>query len=299
MAPKQSTLAKDAVVENKMAKKFQEIVERCRKIPDSVRLHPDSVLVHPRNRSGQAPNIQYIHRTLGPNLMKQGYDPKRPHDGYVVELQDANAKKEVMEYNRKIGTHKVGLMPPIHDDMVKYAALGGNHLTLTLRLFKHNVTSPITGVTFQAPSSDNELKQVIDLGHRYVVLDGAKMTKEDCDVVSKWLNSDQDQNQSSGSAQLIRTLLDLCREESKRSSLVKVSNLISKFAAQSVVKIHSNVLGAYSRWILELGGGDYCEESLAFHAQHVNPTTLTVSPNWFEDLTKVLIFFCSLCFSCS
>ena len=260
MAPKQSTLAKDAVIENKMAKRFQEIIDRCRKIPDAVRVNPDSILVHPRNRNGQPPNIPYIHRTLGANLMKQGYDPKRPHDGYVVEITDSNFKKEVMDFNRQIGMHKVGLMPPIHEDVVKYAALGGNHLAIALRLFKHNVTSPITGVTFKAPSSDAELQQVVEVGHRYVILDGSKMSKEDCQIVSKCLNSDQDQNQSSGSAQLIRTLLDLCREESKKSSLVKVSNLISRFAAQSVVKIHANVLGSYSRWILELGGGEYCEE---------------------------------------
>ena len=291
MAPKQSMPVKDAVIESKMAKRFQDIVERCRKVPDSVRVNPDCILVHPRNRNGQQPNIPYIHRTLAANLMSQGFDPKRPHDGYLVEIVDPGFKKEVMEYNRMIGMRKVGLMPPIHDDMVRYAALGGNHLTITLRLFKHAVTSPITGVTFKASDSDTELKQVIELGHRYVILDGSKMSKDDCEIVSRWLNSDQDQNQASGSAQLLRTLLDICRDEMKKTTLVKVSNLISKFASQSVVKIHANVLGSYSKWVLELGGGEYCEEFLSFHAQHVNPTTLTVSPNWFEDLTKV-VFFC-------
>ena len=285
MAPKASAVAKDLVLEAKLAKQFNDIVQKHRKLPEPIRVPCDQILVHPRNRQGQPPNTQYIHKSLCPNLMSQGFDPNRPSVGYLVELSNDAIKKQVVDFNKSLAK-QTGVMPPIFDDTARYACLGGNHLTISMRLMKHNTVSPITGQMLTVPAGDEELKKVVEVGHRYVVLKPDELTDAEAELISRWLNTDQDQNQSSGRAMVIRSLIDICAKEMTKSSIVRVSNIIAKYNQQSCVKIPANVLGCFSKWILELGAGSYCEEFLKFHAMHVNPITLTVAPNFFEDVTK-------------
>ena len=278
---------KDKMIEDKVAKRFAQIIERHRKHPDPVRIQCDAILAHPRNRNGHAPNIQYIHRTLIPNIISQGFDPKRPNHGYLVELTNEKQKERVLNFNRAFGSHKSGVLPPIFDENVKYACLGGNHLTISLRMLKHQVHSSITGQRMVAPDSDVELQQVINLGHTYIVLDGDSLSDSDAELVSRWLNSDQDQNQASGTAMVMRSLTDLIRLEKKQCAQVRISTVIAKFSTQSCLKIPSNTLGYLTRWIIELGAEGYVDELLDFHSECVNPNTMMVAPLWFEDLTKV------------
>ena len=67
---------------------------------------------------------------------------------------------------------------------------------------------------------------------------------------------------------------------------LKISTIIAKYSQSSAVKVPANILGALIRWVMELGAGSYCDEFLDYHSEHVNPTTLAVTPNWLEELTK-------------
>lgn len=292
--PKTVAPQKDNFVEAKLAKRFQTIVELRRKHPEPIRVPCDAILTHPRNRQGHAPNVQYIHKSLVPNLISQGFDPQRPHDGFLVELQNDSFKEEVLKFNKDFASNQNGVFPPIFDSSVKYACLGGNHLTIALRLFKHQVTSSITGQQIRASPEDAELSQVLTLGHKYIILDSS-VTNEEAELISRWLNSDQDQNQASGTAMLLRTLTDIVKKEKESCSQIKVSNVISKFSSQSCLKIPTNTLGSLSRWVIEMGADDYCEEFLSFHSEAVNPLTLSVAPGWFEELTKARVMASILC----
>ena len=293
MSPKAQPVpvaTKDNAVTMKLAARYQQIIETHKVISEPVRVTPDSIVVHHRNRAGQAPNIQYIHRTLCPNLMSQGFDPSRPHPGVLVELKSEKAKEKALGFNRDmVSSTAAGILPPLIEDKVRYACLGGNHLTLSLRLMKHEVQSGVTGQRLRAPITDNELQNVITHGHKYLVLNGDTLTDEEAEVVSRWLNSDQDQNQASGGAMLLRQLVDLCKKEMTLGRQVSIGSVIAKFAQTPTVKVPASVLGALTRWVLELGAGSYCTEFLDWYSEHVNPTVLSVSPNWFDELVKASV----------
>ena len=41
---------------------------------------------------------------------------------------------------------------------------------------------------------DKDLDFVLENGHEWVILDGEKLTKEDCEEISEWYNADQNTN---------------------------------------------------------------------------------------------------------
>ena len=137
MSPKAQPMpgaTNDPVVTTKMAVRYQQIIDTRKVMSEPVRVTPDAIIIHHRNRAGQAPNIQYIHRTLCPNLMSQGFDPSRPHPGALVKLKSEKAKEKALAFNRNmVSSTAAGILPPLIEDKVRYACLGGNHLTLSLR----------------------------------------------------------------------------------------------------------------------------------------------------------------------
>ena len=175
------------------------------------RLDCDSVGVHPNNRGGSSPNFQYVHGSLYANIIKDGFDPKRAIPGIVIKCDEGDAKKKLIEYNEGLAQGN-DLCPPVVKTKMCYGTLASSHLTLGLRCFKNQMNSRISGCVFSVPSDDEFLKQVVDHGHLYYVLDSS-LSQEDAEFLSEWRNSDQNQNQGNSEAQLIRNLQRLLLEE--------------------------------------------------------------------------------------
>ena len=96
--------------------------------------------------------------------------------------------------------------------MMDKSTLALSHMTLTTRLFKHEVKSSITGNTFAVASDDEDHKFAVQHGLLYWVL-REEISDEEAMTLSEWRNSDNNQNLMNSEAQLLRAISRICRLE--------------------------------------------------------------------------------------
>ena len=158
------------------------------------RIPPNKVLPSPFNRRGRPYNFQYIHMELCPNIKKDGFRQDRPSPGIVVRRSGDNLVR-LHATSRELMVTCGKLLPSMTiDETANRECLGGNHLTMALRMFGASYTSSISGARFEV-KGDEELKDVCVEGHHYIELD-ENVSDDDCKFLSELLNSDQNQNQT-------------------------------------------------------------------------------------------------------
>ena len=86
-----------------------------------------------------------------------------------MHLKSPEALEKLHKYNADLTLSQPELWPPIIKDKMKYACLGGNHFTVTLRAFKHGVAATVGGADFSI-GDDKDLQNLVDNGHKYIVL---------------------------------------------------------------------------------------------------------------------------------
>jgi hypothetical protein len=244
----------------------------------------DTILYHPCNRGKQPPNMMYVHQTLIPNIMTQGFDPSRPTAGFLVQHKDHTKKQAVLEYNMKQAEKNPSAYPPIVHDKFAYSCAASNHLTLAFRCMRHNVKSNVTGRTASIPDDDLKLAAAVTHGHKYWILSD-EITDAELTLLSKWRNADQDQNQMSSENEMIRQVTTICQAEMKVCTQVKIGAVISAYTADSIVKVNTNALASIVKWVLSMGAGIFVQEFLDWQVINVNPADLTCTPQWYEDLS--------------
>lgn len=119
----------------KKGKAYVEIIKKHRKYEGTIRLDPDAIGVAKQNRKI---NAKYIWQKLGPGIKADTFVADRPHPCVVVELDGASVG-DLVKYNQQLSEAQPHLWPPLFKNLMRYACLGGNHLNITLRLFKHEV----------------------------------------------------------------------------------------------------------------------------------------------------------------
>jgi len=154
-----------------------------------------------------------------------------------------------------------------------------------LRCFKHNVVSGITGETFLVPEDDLHLRHTVDEGHLWWLLH-EHTSKEDAMVISSWRNADNNQNQGNSVIQLMRSITNVAQTLTAKSGQTSLGAIAAKVIGDSIVKLVPCTVSALSKWSLNMGCGEYVEEWLKYAALHMDPTELTIAPNWFEDEGK-------------
>ena len=138
----------------------------------------------------------------------EGFDPKRPRPGVVIHYKSEAKLKQLVEDNLAASRDDPH-MPPVLPDRMAYAALGGNHMTTGLRLFRHSVPKASGGGNF-CVGDDKELAAVVEHGHKYIVL-REDIPDEDARLVCEWLNSDQNQNSGNSEIQLLAQIQSVLR----------------------------------------------------------------------------------------
>ena len=69
---------------------------------------------------------------------------------------------------------------------------------------------------------------------------------------------------------------------------VKLATIVMKATQKSIVKLKADTVGCFCKWIICLGGGkSLVDEFLAFHAEEVDPTQLSCSALFFEEVAKL------------
>ena len=180
-----------------------------------------------RNRAGQAPNIAVVHTSLYQSICRDGFDKRRPHPGFAIQMESTEMIAANIAFNKKLADG-TDTYPPLVVSHMTRATLAGSHLTLLLRCLRSGMKSSLLGTSFTINDDDDDLKKVVADGHCYWLL-SEKITEEDAVLLSEWRNSDQNQNQFNSEMQLIKNIQRIClKEQSLANGQVKLATVVQK-----------------------------------------------------------------------
>ena len=245
---------------------------------------PQKILPAVQNRNGAPPNVQHIHKTILKSFLVQGYDYSRPPVGICVEVKSPEGKQKLLDHNKRFNSP---LMPPRLEDGVQFASIACTHLNTALRFLASGKPSPagdLSGLLEQQPN----LKEAAEVGHKWWVL------PEDTDPqlltdISQWRNQDQAENQVAHEMEVLQLVATSARSLAKKSEFVAVRDLISKASRQAISKAGGLLIEILSKLyvsILASGSSELVGELIEFHSLEVNPSEVTVSGKYFENLCK-------------
>ena len=251
---------------------------------EAKQIDPRKILVSQSNRNGAPPNVQYVHRTILKSFLEKGYDYSRPPYGVCVEVKSPEAKRKLLEHNRKFISP---LMPPIIEDGVQYASIACTHLNTALRILVSGKSSPagdLSGVLEAQPN----LKEAAEVGHKWWVL------PEDTDPdllrdLSNWRNADQAENQAAHELEVLQAVVLAAEALAKKSSSFNVRDLISYAGRQQPMQQQRSTLEILAKFyerVHHAGTPELVQELIQFHSMEVNPSEVVVSGKFFENLTK-------------
>ena len=257
--------------------------------PEPKRRHCTWVLPSPFNRLGRPLNYRYIHFDLAPNLAKDGFNPNRPTPGLIVVRTKPDRLKRLHDHAKEMHRSNQLLLPPlVITENTNRECLGGNHLTVTLRMYNSTYKSPLSGHVCECTNdTDPHLVLVaIEEGHWYFELDD-EVTDDDCKFLSELLNSDQNQNQCNSEDHLRRMIQDaIASLTTPERPVVPTSNIIDFVSKQSVVKIRPDTIGDTAHLVSSLG--KYNTELCNWYSENVNPREMSISARWQGELAKTL-----------
>ena len=270
----------------KKNEKLRQIFDKHKLFDKPVRVQCWKVVPDKVNRGGQPPNIHYIHENLEPNLENDGFDEMRPKPGLLKKLANPEKRKEQLDHYKKLTAGTTGLFPPLHEEQVEYSCLGGNHLTLAHRGIHCGLTSAITGKTW-CTGGGKDLAKVVEIGLEYYCIDD-DISDEDAKLLSEAHNSEQDQNACTGDGQNIRKVLNIFRQHQKVQKHVPVGRVIADYAAVTLVKVNTNNVAAWTKFVSCQGAGELVEEFLEFISLCVNEQEIRCPPGWLEEVAKAI-----------
>ena len=270
----------NAAVWSKTCKQVAAILEKYKENKEPMRCDPDTMGSCEYNR---LPNMHYIHSKLHKQLDADGYDPNRPHVGIATNYKSPEKSAANLKHNKSISN---SMHPPILDARMTRGCLAFQHMSILFRCYKHEIVSTITGRKYII-KDDEDLKYNVTNGHFFWLL-AEEISEDEARLVAQWYNSDQNQNHLNDVVEHIRSVQRVCRKEMEITcgAQVKLSSVIAKVTAASIVKIMPDHVGALARFILNLGARAYVDEFLHWHANTVNPTELTVAAGWFGEASK-------------
>ena len=284
LAPKGGALPKGSSVATvRLAQRVEEALQRSlNKEPKQIL--PQKILVAPQNRNGAPPNVQHVHKTILQSFLTQGYDYSRPPVGICVEVKSVEGRRKLLEHNKKFISP---LMPPLAEDAVLYGSIACTHLNTALRFLASGKPSPagdLSGLVDQQPN----LKEAVLVGHKWWVL--PEDTEPDLlRDISNWRNTDQAENQTAHEMEILQLVATAARDLAKKSEFVAVRDIIAKASRQVALKQSQILIEILSKLyvsILASGASELVNELIEFHSQEVNPSEVSVSGKYFENLVK-------------
>ena len=247
-----------------------------------VRVPPDQIGSSTLNR---LTNIVYVHH-MGADLKKNGFDPTRCQRGILRRLSSKAKIEALQAHNQELASGS-DLFPSMFKDRMVFECFATTHISTALALFRSSKgNSPITNESWTVPSDDLFLKEVVDEGHVYLILN-EDLPDGDAEFISNWKNADNNQSAATSVEERIRTAHNLIVAEMKlnqKAKMVRVANIVAKMISTSLVKIRPDHTGDIVRIVLDLGAGEYVTFFLLWHAMNGNPKDLAVSTSWFKDL---------------
>jgi hypothetical protein len=280
----------DHMIYTKASARFQNIIRNHglpRNSPEPKRIHFSKILPSPFNRLGNVLNMQYLHQELLPNIKKDGFRTSRPTPGMVVRRRDPARLARLHTCARNLVTSVGAMLPSITiDASADRECLGANHLTMVLRMYACNFSSPMTGAKCVG-DEDPDLMMTVAEGHLYIELDD-DVSDEDCKFLSELLNSDQNQNQANSEDHL-RLLIESVMDEmiSAKTPTVTTSDIVKRVCEMSVVKLKPDHVGDAAQYIVAYHGSPYVQQLSRWYSLNVNPRQISISARWMADISRL------------
>ena len=146
----------------------------------AARVPSDQIGASPLNRMT---NIPYVHQ-LGADLRRDGFDPSRCQKGWLRRLKSQAKIDALVKHNEEIGGG-TDLLPPVLKGVMVYECLATTHMSTALALFRTGRLSLITGEVWSVPLDDALLREVVELGHFYYILD-EDLPDDDAEFLITW-----------------------------------------------------------------------------------------------------------------
>jgi hypothetical protein len=132
---------------------------------------------------------------------------------------------------------------------MRKSTFSNTHLTIGVRIFKHGMHGFNT-------RDDKNLEQHT-MKMPYYEWD-EHMPGDDIIFLSDYKNKSQNTALMNQEAQKIRAIQKICIDEERLAHQVKVGNVVRKFTAESIVKVNSNQILAYVKWVCAMGMRPAC-----------------------------------------
>ena len=254
--------------------------------PEPRRIFSGEVLPSPLNRLGRPLNLPYIHNEVIVNLAKDGFNPTRPNPGFVIKRTKPATLARLHEHSAKLHSSQGNLLPPlVINEKTNKECVGGNHLTMSIRMYASGYKSPLSGVSC-VPKDDPHLQMVVDSGHLYYELDD-EISDEDAAFLSEHLNSDQNQNQCDSEDHVRRMVqAAVTKLTAVDKPTVPISSIVDYVCGNSLVKIRPDTIGDIAKFVVSFGV--YNDELCEWYGVNVNPKEISVTARWMAELAKAL-----------
>ena len=277
----------DATKIDRLAKRYEQAL--------ALAINDEPLPIDPRqigiSKINRLFNINQVHNVILRSVITDGHDPTRPDIGICVEYTDPQKRKDLVDYNREL-TLLSPLMPPLHEDLMRYEALACTHYNTSLRLGRECCHSP-AGDLSALRKKDASWEESSDIGHLWIVLPENIEPSLKVDIAT-WRNQDQNENQSITDGEMLRLASITVKEfRTLTRSLCPVNMPLAEIVKNTCVKtplrLNPTVVGGYARWVCQIISEKetgLLDQFLNFWTVEVDCKNLAVSHNFFDAMAK-------------
>lgn len=276
----------------KSNKRYKQIMKDYLVRENAIPFHWTLILASPFNRMGQPLNMVYVQQDLIPGIVDRGFNPKRPHPGFLVNRGGNGAALERLNHHNKVmrgGSSKMYPRYVYRPDAVM-ECLGGNHLTISAESIGSGMTND-KGKTWAVPADDEDCRYLVDKGHIYFELRG-DLPDDDARFLSEYLNSDQNQNQQNSEISTLRHVALKVKAHLEKTPHPRTQVVVAEVLEESIVKLRADEIADMCQYAIGFANTPYLDEFFQWYGQHVNPKELSVSSRWMGELAKAFGMDC-------
>ena len=267
-----------------LAKRVEKILEGALDYGEPRKLPPHYLGVSPLNRQF---SVQHVHQGILASFKDYGHSQMRTQIGICVQHKaGSKTLAELRKHNEQLSDCSP-LFPRHAAERMDYECLASTHYNVALRLVSSSAQSPVGDLT-QMRLNDESLAQVAADGHRWIVLDGAKVSDNDKRDICSWMNASQNQDQAVTDGELLRLALacieDLAAEKhkshpGKTKHDLPVAQLVSAVCFRCPMPLNKSIVSSYALFVgayAKEGRLDLVHELLAFWTSHVDPKRICI-----------------------
>ena len=151
----------------KKTKLVQKILDEYMVSGEEERVHSRHLLPDWCNRGGTAPEIQYVHMQLYPNIKRDGYDQRRHKCAFARKFDTPDNVRQLIAHSVNMDPNN-GTYPPLVAHNVYAGTLGSSHFAIMFCLIDHGIVSVLTNDKFEIPHDDTNWQLVQNKGIKFI-----------------------------------------------------------------------------------------------------------------------------------